>query len=139
MVVNGMYSITKDVYFCYGHRLMGHPGKCRHVHGHSVKAAITVETPSLNDGGMVCDCQDISQVASDFIDGVLDHNLLLHRKDPLVPALEAGGERFLLLDEHPTAEVLARLIYEACRSKGLPVSRVTLWETTSASATYTEL
>ncbi len=133
-----MFTITKDVYFCYGHRLMGHQGKCRHLHGHSVKASITVTAAALNDQGMVCDFADISAVAHDYIDAELDHNLLLHREDPLVPALERGGERFLLLDEHPTAEYLAQLIYRRVKAQGLNVQSVTLWETTSACATYSE-
>jgi 6-pyruvoyltetrahydropterin/6-carboxytetrahydropterin synthase len=133
-----MFTITKEVYFCYGHRLMEHAGKCRHLHGHSVKAAITVAAGELNRQGMVCDFADISQAASEYIDARLDHNLLLHRNDPLVPALEQAGERFLLLDDHPTAEVLARLIYRHLRSRGFEVVSVTLWETSSACATYSE-
>lgn len=133
-----MYSITKDIYFCYGHRLMGHPGKCKHLHGHSVKAAITIVAEDLNNQGMVCDFSEVTQAAQKFIDETLDHNFLLHREDPLVPALTAAKERFLLVDEHPTAEFLARMIFEAIRKEGLNVTRVTLWETTSASASYVE-
>ncbi|MCI0654037.1 MAG: 6-carboxytetrahydropterin synthase, partial [Methylococcaceae bacterium] len=44
-----MFSITKEVYFCYGHRLMTHPGKCRNIHGHSVKAAVTISAAQLDD------------------------------------------------------------------------------------------
>jgi 6-pyruvoyltetrahydropterin/6-carboxytetrahydropterin synthase len=133
-----MFAITKEVYFCYGHRLMGHPGKCRHVHGHSVKAAITVAAPELNGQGMVCDFAEISAVASRYIEAELDHNLLLHRDDPLVPALIAGGERFLLFDQHPTAEYLAQLIYTEVKARGFHVTDVTLWKTASACATYRE-
>lgn len=133
-----MYTITKDVFFCYGHRLMGHPGKCRHVHGHSVKASITVTASALNEQGMVCDFADVSAIATRYIDAELDHNLLLHRDDPLVPALERGGERFLLLDQHPTAEVLACMIYNQMKAVGIPVQSVTLWETSSACASYSE-
>lgn len=133
-----MYSITKDIYFCYGHRLMGHPGKCKHLHGHSVKAAITIEAETLDDQGMVCDFSEVTKAAQKFIDQTLDHNLLLHRNDPLVQALTDAKERFLILDEHPTAEFLARLIFEAIRSEGLKVTQVTLWETSSAAATYIE-
>ena len=87
---------------------------------------------------MVCDFADISAIASSYIDQVLDHNLLLHKDDPLVPALEKGGERFILLDEHPTAEFLAQLIFQHVQSQGIQVESVTLWETTSACATYRE-
>lgn len=134
-----MYCITKEVYFCYGHRLMGHPGKCRHLHGHSVKAAITLSAATLNDQGMVCDFSEIAATAARFIDTQLDHNLLLHRDDPLVPLLETANERFMLLPEHPTAEYLARIIYDFIKAKGLPVRSVALWETSSCNALYTEL
>ena len=131
-----MYTVTKDLYFCYGHRLMNHGGKCRHLHGHSVKASITIEAPTLNNDGMVCDFAEIRDAAETYINNELDHNLLLHKDDPLIPALEAGGERFRALTEHPTAEVLAKEIYEAVKKSNLSVREVTLWETASSYATY---
>lgn len=134
-----MYTITKEIYFCYGHRLMNHPGKCRHLHGHSVKAAITVQADQLNDQGMVCDFSDLAACAHEFIDSRLDHNLLIHQHDPLLPALDAAGERYLALPQHPTAEYLARLIYDFVKEKGYAVQNVTLWETASACATYSEV
>ena len=73
-----MYRITKDVFFCYGHRLMAHPGKCRHLHGHSVKASITLFASELNDQGMVMDFSEVSAAAMEYIDGTLDHNFLLN-------------------------------------------------------------
>jgi 6-pyruvoyltetrahydropterin/6-carboxytetrahydropterin synthase len=133
-----MFTITKEVYFCYGHRLMAHPGKCRHVHGHSVKAAITVAASELNEQGMVCDFADISAAASAYIDAELDHNLLLHRDDPLVPLLREAGERFSILEEHPTAEFLAKMIFSYVKGLGFNVRSVALWETASAYATYSE-
>lgn len=133
-----MYSITKEVYFCYGHRLMNHPGKCRHLHGHSVKAAITLEAHALNSQGMVCDFADIAAAAAGYIETELDHNFLLHQDDPLVGLLGRAGERFMTLPEHPTAECLAKLIYDFIRAKGFPVRDVTLWETASACASYRE-
>jgi len=133
-----MYSITKEVYFCYGHRLMHHAGKCRHLHGHSVKAAITLAAEHLDGQGMVCDFADIAAVAAAYIEAELDHNFLLHRDDPLVALLEQAGERFMALPGHPTAEYLAKLIYDAIQAKGLPVREVTLWETASACARYHE-
>ncbi|MDD2769243.1 MAG: 6-carboxytetrahydropterin synthase [Methylococcus sp.] len=131
-----MYSVTKEIFFCYGHRLMHHAGKCRHLHGHSVRAAITITAAELDSQGMVCDFADISGAARAFIDTQLDHNLLLHREDPLLPMLQQAGERVLVLDQHPTAEVLAAMIYRELRDRGFAVESVTLWETSSACATY---
>ncbi len=133
-----MFTVTKEVSFCYGHRLMEHAGKCRNVHGHSVKAAITLSAEKLNRHGMVCDFGEIDGVACGFIEEQLDHNFLLHRDDPLLPFLRQANERFMALDEHPTAEYLAKLIYQYIAAQGYPVDSVSLWETPSACASYRE-
>lgn len=132
-----MYKITKEVYFCYGHRLMNHSGKCRHLHGHSVKASISVKREQLDAQAMVCDFSDLKKQAQNYIDAHFDHNLLLHKDDPLIPALVANQERFMALDEHPTAEVLSRMIYQHLQQH-FDVDQVTLWETASAYACYRE-
>jgi 6-pyruvoyltetrahydropterin/6-carboxytetrahydropterin synthase len=133
-----MFTITQEVHFCYGHRLLHHPGRCRHLHGHSAKAAVTILADELNNQGMVCDFTEIKHVTAGFIDERLDHNLLLHRDDPLCPLLEAANERFLMLDEHPTAEALAKMIYRHVKRQGYRVQKVTVWETLSACASYEE-
>ncbi len=134
----GKFSITKEVRFCYGHRLMNHPGKCRHLHGHSVKAAVTITSERLDEQDMVCDFTELKTVVADYVKEILDHNLLLHENDPLVPLLRDARERFMTLPEHPTAEVLARLIYQNIQSQGYPVEEVILWETDSSYARYRE-
>ena len=133
-----MYIITKEVYFCYGHRLMNHPGKCRNLHGHSVKASISIKSDVLNQQGMVCDFADVRDAVESFIDQHLDHNFLLYKDDPIIPALVANNERFLAIDEHPTAEVLSKMIYRHLKREGLAVDQVVLWETASAHACYRE-
>jgi len=133
-----MYIITKEVYFCYGHRLMNHPGKCRNLHGHSVKASISIKQKQLNEQAMVCDFSDVKECVEAFINQHLDHNFLLYKDDPIIPALTANNERFMTLDEHPTAEVLSKMIYQHLQGEGFAVDQVVLWETTSASACYRE-
>jgi 6-pyruvoyltetrahydropterin/6-carboxytetrahydropterin synthase len=117
---------------------MNHAGKCRNLHGHSVKASISIKQAVLNQQDMVCDFADVKEAVDGFINDVLDHNFLLHKDDPLVPALTAANEQFLLLDEHPTAEVLSKMIYRHVKQQGLNVDQVVLWETTSACACYRE-
>jgi 6-pyruvoyltetrahydropterin/6-carboxytetrahydropterin synthase len=133
-----MFTITKEVYFCYGHRLMKHAGKCKNLHGHSVKASISIQRQQLNDQGMVCDFSEIRDCVEDYIARHFDHNLLLHKDDPLIPMLIQNNERFLALDEHPTAEVLSKMIYQYLQRAGFNVSQVILWETASAYACYSE-
>ncbi|MEO1897993.1 MAG: 6-carboxytetrahydropterin synthase [Cycloclasticus sp.] len=134
-----LYTITKNLNFCYGHRLMNHPGKCKHLHGHSARVAITLEADTLNEQGMVCDFSDINQFAGKWIDNTLDHNMLLHKDDPILPILQEAGERVMVVDEHPTAEFLARMIFEYVSDGNFPVTKVSVWETDSATASYSKL
>mgnify|MGYP003412694764 FL=1 len=49
------FRVTKEIHFCYGHRLLDYAGKCRHLHGHNGKAVVTLETAELDRLGMVID------------------------------------------------------------------------------------
>jgi 6-pyruvoyltetrahydropterin/6-carboxytetrahydropterin synthase len=76
-------------------------------------------------------------VVSAWIDETLDHKMLLHRDDPVLPYLRQQGEPVHVLDVNPTAENIARLIYDFAASQGFPVVEVQLWETDTCFATYT--
>ena len=131
-----MYRVTKEIHFCYGHRLLDYSGKCRHLHGHNGRAVIALETSTLDALGMVMDFTVIKQVVGKWIDDALDHRMLLHRDDPIIPELRKQGEPFVELDVNPTAENIAKMIYDRAVSQGLPVVEVTLWETDNSFATY---
>ncbi len=131
-----MFRVTKEIHFCYGHRLLNYAGKCRHLHGHNGKAVITLEAASLDALGMVVDFSAIKRVIGKWIDDTLDHRMLLHAADPIIPELTKQGEPFITLDANPTAENIARLIYEQAAKNGMPVTEVTLWETENSFATY---
>jgi 6-pyruvoyltetrahydropterin/6-carboxytetrahydropterin synthase len=132
-----MYSVTKRIDFCYGHRLLDYDGICRHPHGHNAVAEIEVRTETLDRRNMVVDFSDIKQRIKGWIDRELDHRMILRRDDPLVDALRKLGEPVYLLESNPTVERIARLLFDISREQGLPVSRVTVWETPSSWATYT--
>ena len=42
-----MYRVTREIAFCYGHRLINYDGKCRHLHGHNGRAVISLEAGPL--------------------------------------------------------------------------------------------
>ena len=131
-----MFQVTRELHFCYGHRLLHYEGKCRHLHGHNGRAVITLETPSLDSLGMVVDFSKIKRVVSGWIDANLDHRMLLHKDDPVLPELRRQGEPLFLLDVNPTAETIARLIYEFTAAQGFPIVECRLWETPNCFATY---
>jgi 6-pyruvoyltetrahydropterin/6-carboxytetrahydropterin synthase len=132
-----MYSVTKRIDFCYGHRLLDYDGVCKHPHGHNAVAEIEVRAEALDRRNMVVDFSDIKRLVKEWIDRELDHRMILRHDDPLVRAFQELGEPVYLLDSNPTVERIARLVFDASREQGLPVDRVTVWETPSSWATYT--
>jgi len=131
-----MYSVTKEIHFCYGHRLLGHEGKCRHLHGHNARAIIRLESESLDRLGLVMDFKEIGDYVKSWIDAEIDHNMLLYKEDPLLPLLRGAGERVYEMDANPSAENIARLVIEYVEHGGFPVVEVAIVETASAVASY---
>jgi 6-pyruvoyltetrahydropterin/6-carboxytetrahydropterin synthase len=62
--------------------------------------------------------------------------MLVRHDDPLIEYLEETGEPYYVMEENPTAEAIAREIYEYAESQGHPVAEVRLHETSSSHATY---
>lgn len=133
-----MYTITREIDFCYGHRLVNHPGKCRHLHGHNGKVEIVLFSEQLNAEGMVRDFEEIKNLVSSWIDANLDHKMILCKTDPLIPSLKSLGETCLIIDDPPTAEVLSKMIYDYCKTQNLPIYEVGFWENERSHASYRE-
>jgi 6-pyruvoyltetrahydropterin/6-carboxytetrahydropterin synthase len=131
-----MYSVAKRIEFCYGHRLLDYNGVCAHPHGHNAVAELEIRSSTLDGRNMVMDFTDIKRAIKTWVDKELDHKMILRQDDPLVPVLQGMREPVFTLDGNPTAERIARLIFDVARDQGLPVARVTVWETPTSWATY---
>jgi 6-pyruvoyltetrahydropterin/6-carboxytetrahydropterin synthase len=131
-----MYVVTKRIEFCYGHRLLDYDGVCKHPHGHNAVAEIDVRTDKLDRRNMVADFSDIKRLVNGWIDRELDHKMILRQDDPLVGPLRELGEPMYLLESNPTAERIARLIFEKTHELGFHVVSVRVWETPSSCAAY---
>jgi 6-pyruvoyltetrahydropterin/6-carboxytetrahydropterin synthase len=131
-----MFQVSREIDFCYGHRLLNYDGKCKYLHGHNGRAVITIEAEDLDERGMVLDFSDIKRVVSNWIDENLDHRMILHRDDPIVSLLRQQGEPMYLIDVNPTAENIARIIHEFTAAQGFPIVETRLWETPRCFATY---
>jgi 6-pyruvoyltetrahydropterin/6-carboxytetrahydropterin synthase len=131
-----MYLVTKRIEFCYGHRLLDYEGVCKHPHGHNAVVEIEVRTDRLDNRNMVADFSDIKRVVKGWIDRELDHKMILRHDDPLVKPLQELGEPIYIVDSNPTVERIARLIFDNAKEQGLPVVKVTVFETPMSFATY---
>ena len=154
-----MHRTACEIDFCYGHRLLNYDGKCRFLHGHNGRAVVYFQAgDSLNPAHgrrVVAAAPDdlrasggrerevitapplvAAEPLSDWIHAELDHRMLLHTDDPALPLLRQLGEPVFMLEENPTAENIAKLIYDQAAYLGLAVSEVLLWETPQSYAGY---
>ena len=111
-----MFKVTKELYFCYGHRLLNYTGKCRNLHGHNGKAVITLKPRRWTSWGWSW-TSPRSRRDRDVDRRVADHKMLLHRDDPVITELQRQGERSWVMDVNPTAENIAKLIFDAPRQR----------------------
>ncbi|MBI5622925.1 MAG: 6-carboxytetrahydropterin synthase [Elusimicrobia bacterium] len=130
------YTVTKRIHFCYGHRLLDYAGKCRHLHGHNAAAELSFSRRFLDRRGMALDFADIKETVQAWVDAELDHRLLLNRRDPLARLLRGAGEPVVTLPGNPTAENIAKLLFDFAAGRKLPVVRVRLWENPDSCAEY---
>jgi len=119
-----MYELTVKSHFDAAHALRGYPGECRLLHGHTWDVEVTVAGAQLDEIGIVYDFKSLK----DDLNGVLaeyDHAYL----NEVAPFDQLT----------PTAENLARVIYERLAETVDPRVRVTevaVWESPIAKLTY---
>ena len=136
--------VTTEFVFDAAHRILGHPGKCAYLHGHSYGLDVTVSTPTLDRLGMVIDFDNLRALVKKAILDRWDHATLLWAEDPLVSAIERvqadAPEKVVRLAGNPTAEMLAREAWEAISAslpRGVSLERVKVRETPSCSSELT--
>lgn len=106
--------ITKLFHFETGHALYGYDGKCKNVHGHSYKLAVTVSGKPISDTnnvkfGMVIDFGDLKKIVNEEIVDVFDHATVFNKNTPhveLAKELMDRGHHVLLVDYQPTSEMM---------------------------------
>lgn len=133
-----MYRVTEELRFCYGHRLMEYEGPCARLHGHNARVEVELSSRTLNRLGFVADFYDVERAARDWLMATFDHRLLLRDDDPVIPHLRAAGEAFVALPFNPSAENLARMVFDRLKAQGVPVTAVRFFETETSVATYVE-
>ena len=140
-----MYTVTRRIEFDSAHRVLGHGGKCAHLHGHRYAAEITARSTGLDNLSMVVDFGVIKNLLSEWIDKHWDHNIILNGDDPLlsVKSHTVFGDRapyILPRDANPTAEVLAKILFQQATillPSSIAVTRLRLYETPNCWADYT--
>ena len=133
-----------------GHRVVGHEGKCRHLHGHNYRIHFECTAPDTDELGRVIDFGVIKSALCMWVEDKWDHKMLLWASDPLCSIFANMNEEAYtydkVLDEslhivnfNPTAENMAAYLLEVIgpmrlHGTGVTLSRVTIEETRKCSA-----
>lgn len=142
-----------------GHRVVGHEGKCRHLHGHNYRVHFTVEAAAgLDDLGRVLDFTVIKTRLCEWLEHNWDHKFLAWEEDTLVKALmflaanstseemptsdyEFFSQSIVWFPTNPTAENMAEYLVEVIGPKqlegtGCTLTSVVIEETRKCSCSY---
>lgn len=91
-----------------GHRVVGHEGKCKNLHGHNYRFHFSIEANTLDNVGRVIDFSVIKQVLCQWLEDQWDHKFLLWQEDPFLPTLQnLSKESIVVVPFNPTAENIA--------------------------------
>ncbi len=122
-----MYEVTIIKSFSAAHMLDAIGGKCEELHGHNFKVELTVAAQDLNSSGILIDFRNLKNWLSEVLDN-LDHKHL--------------NELSFFSETNPSSENIAKYICDEMKLKiksaDVKVSRVKIWESGDAAATYIE-
>jgi len=121
---SGTYTLTVKDHFDAAHALVGYPGECRNLHGHTWDIEVSVSGTELDDVGIVYDFKDLK---SNLAAILADYDHLYLNEVPPFDSINA------------TAENLARVIYERLENllpEYIALEEVSVWESPIAKLTY---
>lgn len=125
-----------------GHRVVGHEGKCRFLHGHNYRIHFEVASQQLDSVGRVLDFSVIKQKLCLWLEDNYDHKFLIWENDPLLEELKnLTEESLVIVPFNPTAENIAKHLVEVIapqqlKETGCELIRCKVEETQKCSATY---
>ncbi len=153
-------TITAERYhdFCMGHRVVGHEGKCRHLHGHNYRVHFELIADNIQDEiGRVIDFSVIKDCLCEWLERNWDHKFMAWEDDELITALdnavEEGGiipdptdadhfeQSIVYVPFNPTAENMAKHLVEVVAPKqlsglGATLIKCSIEETRKCTATF---
>lgn len=105
----------------FGHRVVGHEGHCRYLHGHNYRIwfKVTADTthPSLDAIGRVIDFGVIKSTLCQWLEDNWDHKTILWSDDPILNTLSSLEhenddltESIVVVPFNPTAENIAEYL-----------------------------
>lgn len=124
-----------------GHRVHGHEGKCKHLHGHNYRIHFHCTAPALDMLGRVIDFSVIKEKLCMWLEDNWDHRFLVWEEDPMCSYLLNIDNTVVKVPFNPTAENIAKFLVEdqgpwELRTSNVTLTKVIVEETAKCSASY---
>lgn len=120
-----MFELKVTSHFAAAHQLKMVAEKCENLHGHNWKVETCISGEKLNSAGVLMDFGELKDHVKRIM-STLDHKFL--------------NELGIFEDGNPSSEniacYIARELEKSIGGSPVKISRVTVWESENASATY---
>lgn len=137
-----MYGLRTESCFDAAHFLTNYNGKCENLHGHRWRVVAYIETEQLQSEGekkdMVIDFGDFKSALKELTEE-FDHSFIVEIGSLMpetIKCLEAEEFTLSFLPFRTTAENLAKYFFDKLVERGLPASRIEVYETPNNCAIY---
>ncbi len=109
-----MIICTRKIEFDAAHRIRDHESVCKMLHGHRYVVEASFAAQGLDQLGRVIDFGEIKEILGSWINKNFDHNTILSKDDIDLGRMIASqtGQNIFYLNYHPTAENIARFLFE---------------------------
>jgi 6-pyruvoyltetrahydropterin/6-carboxytetrahydropterin synthase len=152
--------ISKEIEFDAGHRVPLHASKCKNPHGHRYRVVAHIEGELITTGpesGMVRDFSIVKELLTEHVHDRFDHGFIVAAEDhdmlvsfgmervsddgfgwdPL-SAEQPLGWKVIVVPYYPTAECLAKDIFDTLKPELPNLFQIDVWETPTSCATWAE-
>lgn len=118
-----MFEVKVESHFSAAHHLLNYQGECENQHGHNWKVEVYAQGEQLNEANILIDFKVLKAELNKVID-FLDHTDLNELKE--------------FKGISPSSEIISKYIYTELKKSIPQISKVSVWETERARATYWE-
>ena len=119
----GQFELKTQMYFSAAHHLLNYDGACENQHGHNWLVEVFVRGETLDKSNILVDYKVLKKELKEILD-YLDHEDINE-----LPEFKGIS---------PSSEILARYIYGKMKERIAITSKVSVWETPTACASYSE-
>lgn len=118
-----MHELKVESSFSAAHHLLNYDGECENQHGHNWRVEVFIKGTKLDKANLLIDFKVLKRELNSILD-TLDHKDINTLED--------------FKGISPSSEILSKYIYTKMKDKIPQTSKVSVWETEKACASYYE-